>query len=51
MSGHAREIAGYDLTAPAAPQLDKLTDARMRAVARGLDPRFKEPGAPPRVGA
>jgi len=38
MSGHTAEIAGYDPRRPALAQLDKLSDAQLRAVARGLDP-------------
>ena len=38
MRGHPAEIAGYDPRRPALAQLDKLSDAQLRAVARGLDP-------------
>jgi hypothetical protein len=36
--GHPAEIAGYEPRRPALAQLDKLTDAQLRAVARALDP-------------
>jgi hypothetical protein len=35
---HSAQIAGFDPKAPPLAQLDKLTDAQLRAVARGLDP-------------
>jgi hypothetical protein len=38
MRAHPSEIAGFDATKPALPQLDKLTDDQMRAIARSLDP-------------
>jgi hypothetical protein len=38
MRGHSAEIAGYDPRRPPLVQLDKLTDAQLRAVARSLDP-------------
>jgi hypothetical protein len=38
MRAHPSEIAGFDASRPALPQLDKLTDDQMRAVARSLDP-------------
>jgi hypothetical protein len=38
MRGHSAEIRGYDPRRPPLVQLDKLTDAQLRAVARGLDP-------------
>jgi len=39
--GHSAEIAGYDPRRPPLVQLDKLTDAQLRAVARELDPIAK----------
>jgi hypothetical protein len=41
MRGHPAEIAGFDPKLPPLAQLDKLTDAQLRAVARGLDPIAK----------
>ena len=38
MSAHKTEIAGLDATKPLLPQLDKLTDDQLRAVARTMDP-------------
>jgi hypothetical protein len=38
MRAHSSEIAGFDASKPALPQLDKLTDDQMRAIARSLDP-------------
>ncbi|HEY6140912.1 MAG TPA: hypothetical protein VI670_24415, partial [Thermoanaerobaculia bacterium] len=38
MDAHRNEIAGYDAALPPMPQIDKLTDAQIRAVVRGLDP-------------
>jgi len=38
MEAHRGEIAGYDAALPPMPQIDKLTDAQIRAVVRGLDP-------------
>ncbi len=38
MRAHAREIAGFDASAPLLSQLDKLTDAQIVAVARSVDP-------------
>ena len=38
MRGHGAEIARYDPGQPPLLQIDKLTDAQLRAVARGLDP-------------
>ena len=38
IEAHTAEIAGYDPDEPALPQLDKLTDDQLRAVARKLDP-------------
>jgi hypothetical protein len=38
MGAHAGEIAGYDASAPALAQLDKLSDDQIRSVARVLDP-------------
>ncbi|HEU0097226.1 MAG TPA: hypothetical protein VFQ67_00495 [Allosphingosinicella sp.] len=41
MRGHSAEIAGYDPRRPALAQLDRLSDAQLRLVARGLDPVAK----------
>ena len=41
MRGHPAEIAGYDPKRPTLAQLDKLSDAQLRAVARALDPIAK----------
>jgi hypothetical protein len=38
MRGHAGEIRGYDAKQPPLVQIDKLSDAQLRAVARDLDP-------------
>lgn len=38
MRANPARISGYDPKRPALAQLDKLTDAQLRAVARGLDP-------------
>lgn len=38
MRRHTAEIAGYDPRQPPLAQIDKLTDAQIRAVARALDP-------------
>ncbi|MBV8517416.1 MAG: hypothetical protein JO197_08445 [Acidobacteria bacterium] len=38
MKAHAREIAGLDAAKPLLPQLDKLTDAQLRAAIRSMDP-------------
>lgn len=38
MRRSSRSIAGYDSALPALVQLDKLSDAQIRAVARSLDP-------------
>lgn len=38
MRGHANEIAGFDPERPPLVQIDKLSDAQLRAVARSLDP-------------
>jgi len=46
MAAHPGEIAGYDAAAPSGPQIDKLSDAQLRTIARGLDPRLREPDAP-----
>jgi hypothetical protein len=35
---NAAAVAGYDPAVPALAQIDRLTDAQIRAVARGLDP-------------
>jgi hypothetical protein len=40
MDAHRSEIAGFDPAVPTLEQLDKLTDAQIRAVAHGLDPQF-----------
>ncbi len=41
MRGHSAEIAGYDPRRPPLGQLDKLSDAQLRLIARGLDPIAK----------
>jgi hypothetical protein len=41
MSSHPAEIAGFDPKRPPLAQLDKLTDAQLRTVARALDPIAK----------
>jgi hypothetical protein len=38
MRAHAAEISGYDPKRPPLAQLDKLSDAQLRVVARALDP-------------
>ena len=38
MEAHPREIMGYDPAIPALEQLDKLTDAQIREIARSMDP-------------
>jgi hypothetical protein len=38
---HAAEVAGYDPSLPPAVQIDKLTDAQLRMIARSLDPLAK----------
>jgi len=38
MEAHRAEIAGYDVSLPPLPQIDRLTDAQIRASVRGLDP-------------
>jgi hypothetical protein len=38
---HPGAVAGYDPRQPPLAQIDKLTDAQLRAVARGLDPIAK----------
>ncbi len=45
MDAHRGEIAGFDPRVPTLEQLDKLTDAQIRAVARTLDPQFASPPA------
>ncbi len=40
MEAHRGEIAGFDPNIPTLEQLDKLTDAQIRVVAKGLDPQF-----------
>ncbi|HEX8238387.1 MAG TPA: hypothetical protein VF574_01470 [Allosphingosinicella sp.] len=41
MRAHRGEIKGYDSRIPPMAQVDRLTDAQIRAVARGLDPIAK----------
>jgi hypothetical protein len=41
MTAHASEIRGLDTSKPLLPQLDKLSDDQLRAVARSLDPLAK----------
>jgi len=42
MEAHRSEIKGFDPKVPTLEQLDKLSDAQIRVVARGLDPQFHE---------
>ncbi len=42
IDAHKAEVAGYDPAAPAAEQIDKLSDDQMRTIAHGMDPYFKE---------
>ncbi len=37
------QVVGYDVSLPAEVQLDKLTDAQLREIARRLDPLAREP--------
>ncbi len=37
IAAHAAEIRGFDLSRPALPQLDKLTDDQLRAAFRSMD--------------
>ena len=41
MDAHRGEIAGFDPAVPTLEQLDRLTDAQIRAVALSLDPQFR----------
>ena len=43
IAAHPREVSGYDPKVPAAQQIDKLTDAQIRAIAHRLDPQFAPP--------
>jgi hypothetical protein len=45
MDAHRGEIAGFDPGVPTLEQLDRLTDAQVRAVARTLDPQFASAAA------
>jgi hypothetical protein len=38
MAAHRAEISGYDPALPPLPQIDRLTDAQIRAAVRRLDP-------------
>jgi hypothetical protein len=38
MKAHQAEIAGLDPRRPLLPQLDRLTDAQLITIARGMDP-------------
>lgn len=38
IAAHPGDVAGYDASQPAMMQIDKLTDAQIRAIARSLDP-------------
>jgi hypothetical protein len=38
VAAHAAEVSGFDRRLPAAVQLDRLSDAQIRAIARSLDP-------------
>jgi len=38
MKSHQAEIAGLDVKRPFLPQLDRLTDDQLRALARSMDP-------------
>lgn len=42
METHRDEIKGFDPKVPTLEQLDKLSDAQIALVARGLDPQFRE---------
>ena len=39
---HKAEVAGYDPSVPAAEQIDKLSDAQIRLIAKAMDPYFTE---------
>lgn len=41
IGAHHAEVAGYDAGVAATEQIDKLTDAQIRAIAHDLDPQFK----------
>lgn len=41
IAAHPGEVPGFDPAVPAAEQIDKLTDAQIRAVAHDLDPQFR----------
>jgi hypothetical protein len=46
IEAHKGDVKGYDPAVAAAEQIDKLSDDQMRAIAKGMDPYFKEhPGA------
>jgi hypothetical protein len=42
IEAHPAEVTGYDPAVPPAEQIDKLSDAQIADIARGLDPYFKE---------
>lgn len=42
MEAHPAAVAGFDPAVPAAAQIDRLSDAQIGEIARGLDPYFKE---------
>jgi hypothetical protein len=44
MQAHGGEIAGYDPAQPALLQVEKLTDAQIRAAATAMDPWFAKVG-------
>ena len=44
IAAHPDQVAGYDPARPALSQIDKLSDAQIRAVAASLDP-WAKPGA------
>ncbi len=42
IEAHPSAVAAYDASVPAAEQIDKLSDEQLRAIAKSLDPYFKE---------
>jgi hypothetical protein len=42
IAAHPAAVAGYDPAVPPAEQIDRLSDAQIADIARGLDPYFKE---------
>jgi hypothetical protein len=51
IEAHSGQVAGYDPSLPAAVQLDKLTDAQIREVARSLDPLAQGQGSTASAGS